>query len=84
MSRLALRAFGAPLFIIGGALLILMSALGAAPSMWYFFCYCALPAVGIVWLWDSGAQTFQDFGITEQRVSEAIRIEDQTGSLGSV
>jgi hypothetical protein len=51
VSRLALRAFGAPLFIIGGALLILMSALGAAPSMWYFFCYCALPAVGIVWLW---------------------------------
>jgi len=32
-------------------MLILMSALGAAPSMWYFFCYCALPLVGIVWLW---------------------------------
>lgn len=51
VSRLALRAVGAPLFIIGGAVLILMSALGAAPSMWYFFCYCALPVVGIVWLW---------------------------------
>ena len=50
-SRLALRTVGAPLFIIGGALLILMSAMGAAPSMWYFFCYCALPVVGIVWLW---------------------------------
>jgi hypothetical protein len=51
VSRLALRAVGAPLFIIGGAVLILMSALGAAPSMWYFFCYCALPVVGIAWLW---------------------------------
>lgn len=51
VSRLTLRALGAPLFIIGGALLILMSALGAAPSMWYFFCYCALPVVGIVWFW---------------------------------
>ena len=51
VSPLALRAVGAPLFIIGGSLLILMSALGAAPSMWYFFCYCALPLVGIVWLW---------------------------------
>jgi hypothetical protein len=51
VSPLALRAVGAPLFIIGGALLILMSALGAAPSMWYFYCYCALPLVGIVWLW---------------------------------
>lgn len=50
-SRLALRAVGAPLFVIGGSLLIMMSALGAAPSMWYFFCYCALPVVGIVWLW---------------------------------
>ena len=51
VSPLALRAVGAPLFIIGGSLLILMSAVGAAPSMWYFFCYCALPLVGIVWLW---------------------------------
>lgn len=51
VSPLALRVVGAPLFIIGGSLLILMSALGAAPSMWYFFCYCALPLVGIVWLW---------------------------------
>lgn len=51
VSPLALRAVGAPLFIIGGSLLVLMSALGAAPSMWYFFCYCALPLVGIVWLW---------------------------------
>lgn len=50
-SPLALRAVGAPLFVIGGATLILMSALGAAPSMWYFFCYCALPLVGIVWFW---------------------------------
>jgi hypothetical protein len=51
VSPLALRAVGTPLFIIGGSLLILMSAVGAAPSMWYFFCYCALPLVGIVWLW---------------------------------
>ena len=50
-SRLALRVVGAPLFIIGGALLTFMSAMGTAPSMWYFFCYCALPLVGIVWLW---------------------------------
>lgn len=50
-SLLALRALGAPLFIIGGSLLVLMSALGAAPSMWYFLCYCALALVGIVWLW---------------------------------
>lgn len=51
VSPLALRAVGAPLFIIGGSLLILISAVGAAPSNWYFFCYCALPLVGIVWLW---------------------------------
>ena len=51
VSRLALRGVGPPLFIIGGAFLILMSAMGAAPSMWYFFCYCALPVVGIVWIW---------------------------------
>jgi hypothetical protein len=51
VSPLALRAIGGPFFIIGGSLLILMSAVGAAPSMWYFFCYCALPLVGIVWLW---------------------------------
>jgi hypothetical protein len=51
VSSLALRAVGALLFIIGGAMLVLMSALGAAPSIWYFFCYCALPLIGIVWLW---------------------------------
>src|SRR5882762_1870966 len=50
-SPLALRTVGAPLFIIGGSLLILISAVGAAPSIWYFYCYCALPLVGIVWLW---------------------------------
>jgi len=51
VPSLALRAVGAPLFIVGGCLLILMSALGAAPSVWYFFCYCALPIIGVVWLW---------------------------------
>jgi hypothetical protein len=50
-SRTALRAVGASLFIIGGSLLVLMGRLGAAPSMWYFFCYCALPIIGIIWLW---------------------------------
>jgi hypothetical protein len=45
------RAVAASLFIIGGCLLILMSGVGAAPSLWYFFCYCALPIIGIVWLW---------------------------------
>jgi hypothetical protein len=46
-----LRAVGASLFIIGGCLLILMSAVGAAPSLWYFFCYCALPLIGALWVW---------------------------------
>lgn len=51
VSRSGLRAVGAPLFIIGGCLLTLMSAAGAAPSLWYFLCYCALAIIGIVWLW---------------------------------
>jgi hypothetical protein len=46
-----LRAVGAALFIIGGCSLTLMGMVGAAPSLWYFFCYCALPIIGIVWLW---------------------------------
>jgi hypothetical protein len=51
VSPAVLRAVGASLFIIGGCLLILMSAVGAAPSLWYFFCYCALPLIGILWVW---------------------------------
>ena len=46
-----LRVAGALLFIGGGSGLILMSATGAAPSLWYFLCYCALPVVGFVWIW---------------------------------
>jgi len=46
-----LRAVGASLFIVGGSSLALMSLVGAAPSLWYFVCFCALPIVGIVWLW---------------------------------
>ncbi|MGA2858190.1 MAG: hypothetical protein ABSE40_15060 [Candidatus Sulfotelmatobacter sp.] len=46
-----LRAVGAPLFIVGGGSLVLMSLAGAAPSLWYFVCFCALPVVGVVWLW---------------------------------
>jgi hypothetical protein len=46
-----LRVIGALLFIIGGRALILMSLVGAAPSPWYFLCFCALPLVGIIWIW---------------------------------
>lgn len=45
-----LRLIGATLFLIGGGALILMGMIGAAPSLWYFFCYCTLPIIGIVWL----------------------------------
>jgi hypothetical protein len=38
-------------FILGGCSLTLMGMMGAAPSPWYFYCYCALPLIGIVWLW---------------------------------
>jgi hypothetical protein len=46
-----LRIIGALLFIIGGGALTLMSLAGAAPSLWYFLCFCALPIVGIIWIW---------------------------------
>jgi hypothetical protein len=46
-----LRAIGALLFIIGGGSLTLMSLVGAAPSLWYFLCFCALPIIGIIWIW---------------------------------
>src|SRR5882724_7345880 len=45
-----LRLVGALLFIGGGGSLVLMSLLGG-PSLWYFVCFCALPVVGIVWIW---------------------------------
>src|ERR1700733_9730268 len=44
-----LRVIGALLFIMGGGVLILMSV--AAPSCWYFPCFCALPIVGFIWIW---------------------------------
>ncbi len=51
MSPKVLRLVGAALFIIGGCSLILMGMIGAAPSLWYFLCYCVLPIIGVVWLW---------------------------------
>jgi len=50
-NPVVLRAIGAPLFIIGGAWLVVMSLVGLAPSLWYFLCFFALPIVGIVWIW---------------------------------
>jgi len=46
----ARRAVGALLFIVGGGMLIVSSLLGG-PSFWQFLCFCALPIIGIVWLW---------------------------------
>jgi len=46
-----LRVIGALLFIGGGGGLTLMSLVGAAPSFWYFPCFCALPIVGFIWIW---------------------------------
>ena len=31
-------------------MLIVFSLLGG-PSLWYFLCFCALPTIGVVWLW---------------------------------
>lgn len=51
LPRVLLRVVGPPIFIVGGGLLVLMSAVGAAPSMWYFISFCAIPILGLVWLW---------------------------------
>jgi hypothetical protein len=47
----SLRLAGTLFFVVGGASLILMSFVGAAPSFWYFVSFCSLPLIGIVWLW---------------------------------
>jgi len=50
-ARAAFRVIGGLFFIIGGGLLLLMGMIGAAPSFWYFICFCVFPVVGIVWFW---------------------------------
>lgn len=45
---LILRILAGALFAIGGVWLTLLSLL-AAPSFWYFLCFCALIPLGFVW-----------------------------------
>ena len=49
-QNVTVRALGGLLFIGGGGALVVMSLLGG-PSFWYSVSFCALPVLGIVWLW---------------------------------